>query len=558
VPDVRRFLTRVAAVILLDASVTFSNWWPTPAVTWSGAPSVELAVLLLVIVVGLASGHLSAASARLRRWLSAGWLLLILGRYLDVTAPALWGRELNFYWDLRFLPDVAAMLLGASGRAVLVGTVAAAALVLLLVALYFAVRWALRHVLATAAEPGGRIVLGSLSALGVALFAMQAAGLFGLDLLGEEWRLFPRPVTQVYARQVRLIAQAVSKSVQLPPSPDFNASLAGVQGADVFLFFVESYGAVTFDNPQFDSRLQQPRALLDRAVRDTGRNVVSAFVESPTFGGSSWFAHITFLSGIRVADPDTNALLMTEHRPTVVTNFAQRGYRTLAMMPGLWYAWPEGTFFGFQDLYNGPRLDYRGPSFGWWDMPDQFTLAKLDEQEVSQPSRPPLFVFYPTVSTHTPFSPLAPYQPDWPKMLTPSPFTEAELDRAYVGTPDYMDLGPGYTDSVAYAYETFAGYVHQRAGRDYVMILIGDHQPPALVSGQGASWDVPMHVITSRTAILDSLLAHGFVRGLTPARPHLGEMHEVVPVLLDALSSPGSINSAAAGALPGTQATPAR
>ena len=31
-------------------------------------------------------------------------------------------------------------------------------------------------------------------------------------------------------------------------------------------------------------------------------------------------------------------------------------------------------------------------------------------------------------------------------------------------------------------------------------IVIGDHQPPALVSGEGAPWDVPMHVITNRSA----------------------------------------------------------
>jgi hypothetical protein len=206
------------------------------------------------------------------------------------------------------------------------------------------------------------------------------------------------------------------------------------------------------------------------------------------------------------------------------------------MMPGLWYPWPEGAFYGFQDVYDGPKLNYQGPPFGWWDMPDQYTLAKLDEQEFAKPPRQPLFVFYPTVSTHTPFSPLPPYQPDWRKVLMPNPFSEADLEKAYVGEPDYMNLSPAYADSLAYAYETFAGYVRQRAGRDYVMILIGDHQPPALVSGEGAPWDVPVHIITNRREILDSLSAHGFVRGLTPARPHLGQMHEVVPVILDALS----------------------
>ena len=550
----RRLIAPVIALLFLDASVTFSNWWPTPAVYWHGAPSVELAVLLLALVIATACGWIGGSRTNdqrprtndqrpttndhLVRWLSAAWVVLMLGRYVDVTAPALWGRELNFYWDLRFLPDVAAMLLGATRQAVLIGSVAAVTIGLLLTLLYLAVRWAFRQVLPLLDNQTPRRTLGTVAALGVVLFTMQAAGLFGRDYFGEPWRLFPRPVTQVYARQARLVMQAMSTRTTLPPSPALDANLARVQGADVFLFFIESYGRVTFDNPAFDARLRQPRAAFDAAIHETGRDVVSAFVTSPTFGGSSWFAHITFLSGITVGDPDVNALLMTERRPTLPTNFAQRGYRTVAMMPGLWYPWPEGAFYGFQETYNGPRMDYKGPSFGWWDMPDQFTLAKLDEQETSKTSRPPLFVFYPTTSTHTPFSPLPPYQPNWPKMLTGNPYTDAELEKAYVGEPDYMDLGPGYADAVAYAYETFAGYLRQRAGRDYVMILIGDHQPPALVSGEGAPWDVPMHVITNRPAILDSLAAQGFTRGMTPARQTLGDMHEAVPRLLRAFSEP--------------------
>jgi hypothetical protein len=536
VTDARRAISLVAAVVLLDASVTFSNIWPTPGVKWTGAPSIELAILLVALTVAATYGHVTPASHRLVRWLSAGWLLMIIGRYVDITAPALWGRELNFYWDLRFLPDVAGMLVGASRRAVVLGTVSTIVIVATLSFLFLVVRWAFRQVVAGLAARGGRLALGAAGAAGVTLFAMQAVGMFGLDLLGEEWRLFPKPVTQVYARQARLITQALTRSVALPPSPNLDASLERLQGADVFLLFVESYGVVTFDNPAFNARLEQPRARFEAAIHETGREVVSALVESPTFGGSSWFAHISFLSGIKVADPDLNALLMTEHRPTVVTDFVKRGYRTLAMMPGLWYPWPEGEFYGFTDIYDGPKLNYKGPSFGWWDMPDQFTLAKLDEQEFASPPRQPLFVFYPTVSTHTPFSPLPPYQPDWQKILTPTPFTDLELDKAYVGEPDYMNLGPAYAESVAYAYETFTGYVHQRAGRDYVMILIGDHQPPALVSGEGASWDVPVHVVTNRREILESLKAHGFVQGLTPGRPHLGQMHEIVPILMDAFS----------------------
>ena len=74
---------------------------------------------------------------------------------------------------------------------------------------------------------------------------------------------------------MRLVVQAVTRSVELPPSPDLDAGLTRVQGADVFLFFIESYGAITFEKPEFNDRLQEPRALFDRAIHDTGRDVVS-------------------------------------------------------------------------------------------------------------------------------------------------------------------------------------------------------------------------------------------------------------------------------------------
>ena len=70
------------------------------------------------------------------------------------------------------------------------------------------------------------------------------------------------------------------------------------------------------------------------------------------------------------------------------------------------------------------------------------------------------------------------------------------------------------------------------------MIVIGDHQPPAAVSGERAPWDVPVHIIASRPELLASLRAHGFADGLTPRRPILGPMHELLPVLLKAFGNP--------------------
>src|SRR6185369_6293123 len=122
-------------------------------------------------------------------------------------------------------------------------------------------------------------------------------------------------------RQARVAIRALRGSKAVAPSPPINATLSRVTGADVLLIFLESYGAVTFDRPAFAERLSPARAALLAAIDETNRDVVSGFVESPTFGGSSWLAHISLLSGVEVRDPDTNALLMAQKRDTMVSTF---------------------------------------------------------------------------------------------------------------------------------------------------------------------------------------------------------------------------------------------
>jgi hypothetical protein len=522
-----RWTAFVVALVLLDASLTFDNIWPTPAIRWRGDLSIELAACILALVV--AHRRFGPPSRTVLAWLSASWLLLVVSRYAEVTSPALYGRDVNLYWDLRYVPAVAAMLARAAPTWLLL--VAAAGVVLTLTVLYVMLRWALGRISDAIADSRERRILGLLAAAAAVLFAGQQL-IAGFP--GEPG--FSSPVVGSYAEQARLVVNALTRSRSLAPTPSMNTDLSLVRGADVLLVFVESYGAVSFERPEFAARLASSRAELETAVRGTNRDVVSAYVESPTFGGSSWLAHISLMSGVEVRDPDTNARLMLEKRDTMVTTFARHGYRTVAMMPGLRQIWPEGTFYGFDEIYGAGRVDYHGPEFGWFAIPDQFAIARLDELEVSRPSRAPLFVFFPTLSTHMPFSPTPPYQPDWRRVLTNTPYDGPDIVRAYEGERelDWVNFGPAYVSAVAYAYASIGGYLRLRADHDFVMILLGDHQPAALVTGEGAPWDVPVHVIASRRHVLDRLLARGFRTGLAPRRPSLGRMHELLPVLLGA------------------------
>ncbi len=119
-------------------------------------------------------------------------------------------------------------------------------------------------------------------------------------------------------------------------------------------------------------------------------------------------------------------------------------------------------------------------------------------------------------------------------MFDAHPYDGPSIVRAYAKQPDWTHFAPGYVDAVSYTYETLAGYLRLHADRDFVMVVLGDHQPAAAVSGEGAPWDVPVHVIASRPAILERLTARGFREGLTPARPRLSKMSRLLSTLLDA------------------------
>ena len=65
-------------------------------------------------------------------------------------------------------------------------------------------------------------------------------------------------------------------------------------------------------------------------------------------------------------------------------------------------------------------------------------------------------------------------------------------------------------------------------------------EPPAMVSGPDAPWDVPVHVISSKPALLDTIEGCGFVTGLLPGPEVLGSMHQLGPMFLYAFENSAS------------------
>jgi hypothetical protein len=531
---VRHWLLLAVALVALNVGVTFHNVWPTLWVVPAAELSIELAVLTLVLV---AWTSFMRPVGRVTWWLLTLLVLVfVLGRYAEVTAPALYGRPVNLYWDAQHLPKIAAMLATVGPWwLVLAGAVGFVALITALIA---AIRWSLACVGHVLSERMPRRVLGALAILVIAHFTASHA------LGWPSWPRYSLPVAETYRQQASFIVAAytLDQNRVLPVVPLAPSNLKRLEGDDVLLMFLESYGAITYDAPAIARVVAPARDELAHAAADTGRRVVSAYAASPTFGGGSWLAHATFMSGMTVSEPGDYALLLTQQRDTWAKAFKRAGYRAIGVMPGMKSSWPEGAFYGFDAIYDEQAVDYRGPDFGWWRIPDQFALANVEALEARTESHAPRFTFFPTINTHIPFLPVPPYQKDWQQLLTAEPFEAEAVAASLERVPDWEALGGPYAESFVYTFTYLAGYLREHPGADEILLLIGDHQPAASVTGLDARWDVPVHIVTQRDDVATALLAAGFVEGvaLAPQQRPVVTMAELSALLLRTFDAPQS------------------
>ncbi len=459
-PPWRRIGIALLALLLLNGMLSFSTWWPTPGIVPDKRLAPEFVGLWLVLLALVAwRGPLSPRSLTA---LALAYLLLVLGRYLDVTAPSLFGREVNLYWDGAQIPRF--LWVTAQDFPWWISAGAVAAVALLLWSLHRLLRWAIAVTAEHAVPHALRTRWAWLAtAAATVLVAANYAG------VRETWPVVSKPVIPTYVRQADLLLTSMSaQRLQqvLPPSTTLQAALAApsgkalgsLGGRDVYLIFMESYGAVTYDNPRAVAGLADARRRFAEDIAAGGRQVVSGFISSPTYGGASDLAHLSVLSGLDLSNPMRHDLLLTTDRPTLSTLFRANGYRVFGLYPALFWEWPERAYYGFDEFLQSRELDYRGPPLGYWKIPDQFALARFEQLHPRGADEPPRFVFFPTITCHFPFSPVPPYQPDWQRVLGDKPFDAAELARAENEQVAWLNMFPDYLRMIEYTY-ALAGWL---------------------------------------------------------------------------------------------------
>ncbi len=294
--------------------------------------------------------------------------------------------------------------------------------------------------------------------------------------------------------------------------------LTGLRGKDVLLVFVESYGKVASENAEIAPPINTVLANGTRQLQAAGFSAQSAWLTSPTYGGISWLAHSTMQSGVWVDSPRRYDQLVTSGRFTLSKAFEKAGWRTVDDVPAHDRKWPEGVaLYGYDQVYDQRNLGYRGPAYQYAPMPDQYVLGALQRLELAKPDRGPLFAEIDLVSSHIPWTKI-PRLVDWNQLGDGSIFKSIPVDQV---TPAALFQHPdrvreAYGRSIEYSMNAVFSFVQEVADPDLVVVLLGDHQPASIVSGRGASHDVPISVIAHDPKVLDQISGWGWQDGMLP------------------------------------------
>jgi phosphatidylglycerophosphate synthase len=306
-------------------------------------------------------------------------------------------------------------------------------------------------------------------------------------------------------------------------SPDPQAAvpaadlLTGLRGKDVIIAFVESYGQAavqgTSFSPGVDAVLRRQTGMLSQA----GWSTQSAWLKSPTFGGISWLAHSTLQSGLWVDSTQRYDELVASQRFTLSDAFKKAGWRTVADDPTDGATWLPGTsFYHYDQLYNGTNVGYRGPTFSYAKMPDQYILSKFQRNELT-PGHRPLMAEIDLVSSHVPWAPLPSMVP-WDKVgdgsvFGPQPAQSESVSQVWQSNSKVQQF---YGKSIQYSLTALTSWVTELNDPNLVLIFLGDHQPHTAVSGGGASHDVPVSIVTRDPSVLSQISSWHWQDGLLP------------------------------------------
>jgi phosphatidylglycerophosphate synthase len=296
-----------------------------------------------------------------------------------------------------------------------------------------------------------------------------------------------------------------------------NQLLTSLRGKDVLLVFIEAYGQQAVEGRSFSPEVDSALAEGNKRLASAGFSSRSGFLNSATYGGISWLAHSSLQAGLWVDNQDRYNQLISAKRFTLAEAFKRAGWRTVADDPSNDRPWPQGkAFYHYDQIYNRYQVGYHGPNFTYASMPDQYMFSALQRLELGKPHRKPLFAEVDTISSHMPWNRI-PQEIGWNQVGNGSIYNKTPMIHetgAFWSNPARVQAAYGV--SVVYALNTLTSFVQHYGNKNLVMIVLGDHQPLPIVSGQNSNHDVPISIIAHDPNVFKQIGSWGWNPGLKP------------------------------------------
>lgn len=487
--------------------------YPEPDTRLWYLPCIDTVVLFGALALLGRSGRRAP-----RALLAAAAALLLLVRFFrscDAVSNHFFRRSFNLYVDASLLPELPRLLRTATSTASLVlfgvALVAGAALVAWLT--HFALRVAERCLL----ERPSRHLFGVVAVSFAALSLVPRAGAFAsVRPMAESSarRLVSEARATAYAshareREERVVADTRARFAAM------STNLAKLEGADVLVFVVESYGETLLEDAAYAPRVRAEFDAFDAELGQSGYTVASSVLDSPTFGNRSWFAHAALDTGIRVADQIEYEALCARRPLTIADFFRAAGYVTVLAQPATERPLGPNDYLDFDRKYLAADFDYRGPALGWARMPDQFVIDFVHRRELVRRDKP-RFIEFALVTSHAPWLAEPSVLADWSRIGDGSVFASLPVRRHSVEWAALDRASDAYLDAVVYDLRVLRSYLASELHNDTLVVIVGDHQPPGGVTRSSGGYGVPIHVLSRKPALVAPFLARGYAAGMFP------------------------------------------
>jgi hypothetical protein len=444
--------------------------------------------------------------------------LLTILKLLDIGMDAASERPFDLLSDWPLISDGASALRSSVGRAdALTAEITASVLVIALPPLMTLAVLRLSRLMAQRRSRATRATV-------VAATAWMVCAAIGLQICGLPFAstttaaLVGNKVRQVRAdlnnRQAFAKRIAQDRYGSIPP----DQLLTALRGKDVIFTFIESYGRGAVEDPGMAPGVD---AVLDAGtaqLRSAGYSSESAWLTSPTFGGGSWLAHSTLMSGQWITGQQRYNQITSSDEMSLPDAFRRTGaWRTVGIMPGVTRAWPEAKYYGLDHVYDSHHLGYAGPTFGWSTMPDQYVLSAFQRLEHGVPGSKPLMSEIILTSSHEPWAPI-PTMVDEDRIGDGTVYNAIKAAGKQPGEVwrELSRIRTEYARSVEYSLNSLLSFVEKHGNKNTVLVFLGDHQPASVVSGDHASHDVPIAIVAHDPDVLKRISGWGWQEGLKP------------------------------------------